>query len=70
MLRLLLMLAALVALPVFAQGSYPSRPIRIVVGYPPGSGVDLAPRFVGERWAAKWGHPFVALGQGHPRSEH
>src|SRR5687767_2217140 len=54
-----LVLAALAAaLPALAQG-YPNRPIRIVVGYPPGSGVDLAPRFVGERWAAKLGQPFV-----------
>jgi tripartite-type tricarboxylate transporter receptor subunit TctC len=51
-------LALLVTSNVLAQ-AYPNRPIRMVVGYPPGSGVDLVPRLVGERLAAKWGHPLV-----------
>src|SRR5438105_8228650 len=59
MFRVLWMLVALAALPALAQSSYPNRPIRMVVGYPPGSGVDLVPRLVGERLAAKWGHPLV-----------
>jgi tripartite-type tricarboxylate transporter receptor subunit TctC len=53
------MLAALAALPALAQTPYPNRAIRMVVGYPPGSGVDLVPRLVGERLLAKWGHPLV-----------
>jgi tripartite-type tricarboxylate transporter receptor subunit TctC len=59
MFRVLAMLAALAALPALAQSPYPSRAIRMVVGYPPGSGVDLVPRLVGERLLAKWGHPLV-----------
>jgi tripartite-type tricarboxylate transporter receptor subunit TctC len=27
--------------------AYPSRPIRIIVGFPPGSGTDMLARFVG-----------------------
>jgi tripartite-type tricarboxylate transporter receptor subunit TctC len=59
-------LASLVMGSLHAQGpaarvadAYPNRAIRMVVGYPPGSGVDLVPRFVGERLLAKWGHPLV-----------
>src|SRR6478609_11248440 len=29
--------------------AYPSRPIRIIVGFPPGSGTDMLARFVGAK---------------------
>lgn len=37
---------ALVALaaPAHAQGSYPSKPIHLIVGFPPGGGMDLSAR--------------------------
>src|SRR5688572_22964938 len=57
-----LLLAVLVAVPAFAHGqssAYPNRPIRVVIGYPPGSGVDLVPRYIGERLLASWGQPMV-----------
>jgi hypothetical protein len=40
-------LAALTARPFLAQGGYPDRPIRMVVGYAPGGGVDIVARLVG-----------------------
>src|SRR3954466_14822925 len=55
-------LISVLGLPVFAQdqsASYPSRPLRVVIGYPPGSGIDLVPRMVGERLVAKWGQPVL-----------
>lgn len=42
-------LAALVARPGRAQGAYPSRPIRIVVAYPPGGSTDVLARAIAER---------------------
>ena len=42
----------------FAQ-EWPSRPVRIVVPFPPGGAADALPRIVAEKLTAKWGQPFV-----------
>lgn len=49
---------ALVA-PVQAQDSYPTKPIRLVVPYPPGALTDLLGRAIGERLAKGLGQPVV-----------
>ena len=41
-----------------AQG-YPDRPVRIIVGYPPGGGTDLVARLVQQPLSARWGQPVV-----------
>ncbi len=51
--------AALLAGPAWAQGAYPSRPIRILVGYPAGGGVDLVARLLGEAMKAALGQPVI-----------
>jgi len=56
---LLAMLAAQPAWPAFADETYPSRPIRIVVPFPAGTAVDLLPRIVAEKLAARWQQPVV-----------
>ena len=43
-------LAALLALAAFAacaQQNFPSRPLRLVVPYPPGGNVDITARIIG-----------------------
>lgn len=47
----------LLALPAAAQ--YPARPIRFIVPFPPGGGVDLVARTVGEKLSARLGQPVV-----------
>jgi tripartite-type tricarboxylate transporter receptor subunit TctC len=44
-----------------AQGAanYPSKPIRVVVPFTPGSATDILGRSVGERLSAAWGQPVV-----------
>jgi tripartite-type tricarboxylate transporter receptor subunit TctC len=42
-----------------AQGSYPDRAIRILVGFPAGGPPDIAARLLAERFAASWGKSVV-----------
>lgn len=42
-----------------AQEKYPSRPVRIVVQYPPGGVTDVAARLVGEVLTRKYGQPTI-----------
>src|SRR5262250_1681727 len=39
--------------------AYPARPVRIIVGFPPGGGVDIIARLMGEWLSARLGQPFV-----------
>lgn len=44
---------------VAAQSTYPSKPIRLVVPYPPGGATDVTAREISNRLGAAWGHPLV-----------
>jgi tripartite-type tricarboxylate transporter receptor subunit TctC len=58
--RTLLATAAAAAVtPAFAQSGYPDHPIRIVVGYAAGGGVDLVARLLGEPIKAALGQTVI-----------
>jgi tripartite-type tricarboxylate transporter receptor subunit TctC len=57
-LALLLASLAAVAGTVFAD-DYPSRPIRLIVGFPPGGINDIVARVVGERLGQSLGQPVI-----------
>jgi len=48
----------------WAQSSYPVRPIRLIVPYPPGGSTDLLGRTVGERLAERLGQQVVIDNRG------
>src|SRR4249920_475082 len=50
---------ALIAGPARAQGGYSDRPIRILVGYPAGGGVDIVARLFGEPMKATLGQSVI-----------
>ncbi len=47
------------SLPAAAQDSYPSKPIKIVMPVPPGSGLDVIARVICEQMATRLGQPIV-----------
>src|ERR1700728_1798232 len=42
-----------------AQSRYPDRPVKILVGFTPGTAPDLVARMLADRFAEVWGSPFV-----------
>jgi tripartite-type tricarboxylate transporter receptor subunit TctC len=51
--------APLLACPARAQSGFPSRPIRIVIGFPPGGGIDILARLIAPKMSERLGQPVV-----------
>jgi tripartite-type tricarboxylate transporter receptor subunit TctC len=65
---LMVLLCALFAVPVpvaWAQtAKYPDRAIRMIVSYPPGGGVDIAARIIGQKFTEAWGQQVIVDNRG------
>jgi tripartite-type tricarboxylate transporter receptor subunit TctC len=61
--RFLQLTAGAVTLPALSwlarAQAYPSRPVRIIVGFPPGGPLDIAARVIGPWLSERLGQPFV-----------
>ena len=58
--QLTLLIASAACLPAFnAQATYPERPVRMIVPFPPGGANDIVARMVAQRLAEQWGKPVV-----------
>jgi tripartite-type tricarboxylate transporter receptor subunit TctC len=58
-LTLLSLLAAAAAVPPAKAQSYPARPVRMIVPYPPGGGTDTISRLVAQKLSERWGQQVV-----------
>jgi tripartite-type tricarboxylate transporter receptor subunit TctC len=54
----------LLALNAAAQTSFPTRPVTLVVPFPPGGGTDTGARLVAQKLSAKWGQQVVVENKG------
>jgi hypothetical protein len=57
-------LASVVALtsalqPAHAQGAYPNKPVKVIIGFGPGSGTDILARMMAEELRLVLGQPFI-----------
>ena len=54
---------AAVALPAVSRAAraqaYPTRPVRLIIGYPPGGSADITARLMGQWLSERLGQPFV-----------
>lgn len=50
---------ATLAMPAVAQTTWPERPVRILVSFPPGGSSDLVARLLAEKLSASLGQQFV-----------
>src|SRR5712691_9487571 len=61
--RLLHLAAGAAALPAVSRfawaQAYPSRPVRIIVGFPPGGMGDIAARMIGQWLSDRLAQPFI-----------
>src|ERR1041385_3219320 len=47
------------ALSAFGQGSYPTRPVKVIVAFAPGSATDILARVMADHFTKSMGQPFV-----------
>ena len=50
---------AATSLPVAAQGAYPDKPVKIIIGFGPGSGTDILARMIAEELRLEIGRAHV-----------
>ena len=61
--RFLRLAGASVALPAVARNAlaqtYPTRPVKMIIGYPPGGSADITARLIAQFLSDKLGQPFI-----------
>ena len=53
------LLLAVASCTALAQSPWPTKPVRIVVAYPPGGGIDVMARQLADRLGSAWAQPVV-----------
>lgn len=55
----LILAATMGPVAAYAETAYPSKAVRVVVGFPPGAGNDILARLVGQKLSERLGQPVV-----------
>ena len=50
---------AALAFPLYAQQTWPHKPVRMILSLGPGSGADIGARLYADRLTKMWGHPVI-----------
>jgi tripartite-type tricarboxylate transporter receptor subunit TctC len=58
------LLAAALATPALAQSHWPDRPVRMLVGFPPGGPTDFVARLIAPMLATAWGQQVIIENRG------
>jgi tripartite-type tricarboxylate transporter receptor subunit TctC len=59
------LVAGLVALPIAATAqSYPTKPVKFIVPFPPGGATDISARMLGQKLSEMWGQTVVIENRG------
>jgi tripartite-type tricarboxylate transporter receptor subunit TctC len=62
--KLLLSSFLLLALQSVSAQSFPNKPVKIIVPFPPGGGTDILARPIAQKLSEKWGQPVVIDNRG------
>jgi tripartite-type tricarboxylate transporter receptor subunit TctC len=54
--------AAVAAAPATAETNWPTKPVKILFGFPPASATDVIARAVGQKLQDKWLHDLLRHG--------
>jgi tripartite-type tricarboxylate transporter receptor subunit TctC len=60
----LMALGAMTTAHAQSAAPYPSRPVTVVVPFPPGGGTDVGARLVAQKLSLKWGQPVIIENRG------
>lgn len=64
MLRIVIVIAAIILVASAKAESFPSKPIRMIVPFPPGGGADTLARLLGQQMNERFGQPVVIDNRG------